>query len=49
MLKGIEFYPEYAKVRTWLQKLLKTLKLIVNNSGKGIYYYIPHRTTGHIV
>lgn len=33
MLKGIEFFPEYAKVQTWLQKLLKTLKVIVNNSS----------------
>jgi len=39
MLKGIEFFPEYANVRTWLQKLLKTLKLIVNNSGNSYFDY----------
>lgn len=34
MLNGIEFCLEYGKVRTWLQKMLKTFKSIVNNSDK---------------
>ena len=30
--KDFELRLEYAKVHSWLQKMLKTLKVIVNNS-----------------